>query len=101
MDTAKRRANSKRRSWRTRFWAVVKYEMLWNIRKKKFIGIVIAAFALVTVQIALPAFFEVGENPEFAATFSVGNLVFFRDEDLFRIWLPFRVSWIPISEGKE
>lgn len=77
MDTATRRANRTRPSWRTRFWAVVKYEMLWNIRKKKFIGIVIAAFALVTVQLALPAFFEVGENPDFAATFSAGNLVFF------------------------
>jgi ABC-type transport system involved in multi-copper enzyme maturation permease subunit len=51
--------------------------MLWNIRKKKFIGIIIAAVALVTVELALPAFFEVGENPDFAATFSAGNLVFF------------------------
>ncbi|MBT0158411.1 ABC transporter permease subunit [Candidatus Bathyarchaeota archaeon A05DMB-2] len=66
-----------RPSWLPRFWAVVRYEMLWNIRKKKFIGIVIAAFALVTVDLALPAFFNVSENPDFAATFSVGNLVFF------------------------
>jgi ABC-type transport system involved in multi-copper enzyme maturation permease subunit len=77
MDTATRRANRTRPSWISRFWAVVKYEMLWNIRKKKFIGIVIAAFALVTVQLALPAFFEVGENPDFVVTFSAGNLVFF------------------------
>ena len=27
-------------SWFTRFWAIVRYEMLWNIRKKKFIGII-------------------------------------------------------------
>jgi ABC-type transport system involved in multi-copper enzyme maturation permease subunit len=51
--------------------------MLWNIRKKKFIGIVLAAFALVTVELALPALFEVGKNPDFAATFSAGSLVFF------------------------
>lgn len=77
MDTATRRANRPRPSWISRFWAVVKYEMLWNIRKKKFIGLLIAAFALITVQFALPAIFEVGQNPEFAVTFSAGNLVFF------------------------
>ncbi len=66
-----------RPNWISRFWAVVKYEMLWNIRKKKFIGLVIAAFALITVQFALPAMFEVGQNPYFAVTFSAGNLVFF------------------------
>ncbi len=77
MDTATHRPNRAHPSWRTRFWAVVKYEMLWNIRKKKFIGLVIAAFALITVQFALPAMFEVGQNPDFAVTFSAGNLVFF------------------------
>ena len=77
MDTATRRANRPRPSWISRFWAVVKYEMLWNIRKKKFIGLLIAAFALITVQFALPALFEVGQNPDFAVTFSAGNLVFF------------------------
>jgi ABC-type transport system involved in multi-copper enzyme maturation permease subunit len=51
--------------------------MLWNIRKKKFIGIVIVAFALITVELALPAIFQVGQNPNFAVTFSAGNLVFF------------------------
>jgi ABC-type transport system involved in multi-copper enzyme maturation permease subunit len=77
MDTATRRANRPRPSWISRFWAVVKYEMLWNIRKKKFAGIIIAAFALITVELALPAVFAVGQNPDFAATFSAGNLVFF------------------------
>jgi ABC-type transport system involved in multi-copper enzyme maturation permease subunit len=51
--------------------------MLWNIRKKKFIAIVIAAFALVTLNLVLPALLNASENPDFAATFSVGNLVFF------------------------
>jgi len=77
MDTATRRANRPRPSWISRFWAVVKYEMLWNIRKKKFVGLLIAAFALITVSLALPAVFQVGQNPDFAVTFSAGNLVFF------------------------
>jgi ABC-type transport system involved in multi-copper enzyme maturation permease subunit len=77
MDTATRRANRPHPSWISRFWAVVKYEMLWNIRKKKFVGLLIAAFALITVQFALPAVFQVGQNPDFAVTFSAGNLVFF------------------------
>ena len=77
MTESKRIGQRTRPSWISRFWAVVRYEMLWNIRKKKFIGIVLAAFALVTVELALPALFEVGKNPDFAATFSAGSLVFF------------------------
>jgi ABC-type transport system involved in multi-copper enzyme maturation permease subunit len=50
--------------------------MLWNIRKKKFIGALVIAFVLVTVNLALPALLHVGKNPYFAATFSVGNLTF-------------------------
>ena len=41
-------------SWLTRFWAVVRYEMLWNIRKKKFLGVVIVAFAIATLGWVLP-----------------------------------------------
>ncbi len=63
-------------SWLVRFWAVVKYEMLWNIRKKKFIGALIVAFVLASVEIALPAFFAIGTDPYFAVTFSAGNLTF-------------------------
>jgi len=40
--------------WATRFWAVVKYELLWNIRKKKFIGVMVLAFALATLSLVLP-----------------------------------------------
>jgi ABC-type transport system involved in multi-copper enzyme maturation permease subunit len=64
-------------SWVARFWAVVKYEMLWNIRKKKFIGLVIAAFVLATVNLALPVVFRAGKNPDFVVTFSAGSIVFF------------------------
>jgi ABC-type transport system involved in multi-copper enzyme maturation permease subunit len=41
-------------SWKTRFLAVVRYELLWNIRKKKFLGMMVVAFALATLALALP-----------------------------------------------
>ncbi|MEM2947106.1 MAG: ABC transporter permease [Candidatus Bathyarchaeia archaeon] len=40
--------------WASRFWAVVKYELLWNIRKKKFIGVMVLALALATLNLVLP-----------------------------------------------
>ncbi|MCS7119637.1 MAG: ABC transporter permease [Nitrososphaerota archaeon] len=46
--------NGFRRNWMTRFWAIVEYELLWNIRKKKFIGVVAIAFALTTLSLILP-----------------------------------------------
>ena len=63
-------------SWMTRFWAVVRYEMLWNIRKKMFIGALIFAFIFATINLALPAAFGVSHNPYFAITFSAGSLTF-------------------------
>jgi ABC-type transport system involved in multi-copper enzyme maturation permease subunit len=41
-----------RPSWVTKFLAVARYEMFWNIRKKKFIGMLIVAFALATLSLA-------------------------------------------------
>ena len=38
--------------WISKFLAVVRYEMLWNIRKKKFYGMLIVAFALTTLSLA-------------------------------------------------
>ena len=38
--------------WITKFSAVVRYELLWNIRKKKFYGMLIVAFALTTLALA-------------------------------------------------
>jgi ABC-type transport system involved in multi-copper enzyme maturation permease subunit len=64
-------------SWVTRFWAVVKYEMLWNIRKKKFLGVFLLVFVLATVQLALPAIFHLPQNPDAVVGFTVGNLGFF------------------------
>jgi ABC-type transport system involved in multi-copper enzyme maturation permease subunit len=60
----------------TRFWAVVRYEMLWNIRKKMFIGALIFAFVFATIQLALPASFGVAQNPYFGITFTAGNFTF-------------------------
>ncbi len=65
-----------RPSWMKRFWAVVRYEMLWNIRKKRFIGASIFAFVFASIQFALPAFFNINANPYFAISFSAGNLTF-------------------------
>ena len=38
--------------WTAKFLAVVRYEILWNIRKKKFLGMLIVAFALATLSLA-------------------------------------------------
>ncbi len=54
MTTTTQTAVRTRPSWMTRFWAVVRYEMLWNIRKKKFVGVVIIAFVFTTLSLVLP-----------------------------------------------
>jgi ABC-type transport system involved in multi-copper enzyme maturation permease subunit len=65
-------------SWTTRFWAIVKYELLWNIRKKKFLGMVIVAFALATLSLVLaPALSsmvgeELSQNPDYVVTSGAG-----------------------------
>jgi hypothetical protein len=63
-------------SWMQRFWAIVRYEMLWNIRKKMFIGALIFAFIFATISLALPTALGVSQNPYFATTFSAGSLTF-------------------------
>jgi ABC-type transport system involved in multi-copper enzyme maturation permease subunit len=65
-------------SWTTRFWAVVKYELLWNIRKKKFVGMIIVAFALATLSLALPVILsnvtgeELSQNPDYVVNTGAG-----------------------------
>jgi ABC-type transport system involved in multi-copper enzyme maturation permease subunit len=67
-----------RPSWITKFLAVVRYEMFWNIRKKKFIGMLIVAFALTTLVLALDHianFFggpPIEPNPDFVIGTNVG-----------------------------
>lgn len=37
-----------------RFMAIVRYELLWNVRKKKVLGILVLVFSLATLSLALP-----------------------------------------------
>jgi ABC-type transport system involved in multi-copper enzyme maturation permease subunit len=70
-----------RPSWFTRFWAIVRYEMLWNIRKKKFIGILIVAFIFATLSWVLPVVISattdqpINANPDYAVTFSIPAII--------------------------
>ncbi|MEM2363591.1 MAG: ABC transporter permease subunit, partial [Candidatus Nezhaarchaeales archaeon] len=66
------------KNWKTRFWAIVKYELLWNIRKKKFIGVMVLAFALATLSLVLPVILSniVGQqlqrNPDYVVNTGAG-----------------------------
>ena len=77
MTAARTSRGRMRPSWFTRFWAVVRYEMLWNIRKKKFIGVIIIAFIFATLAWALPLVLSattdqpINANPEYAVTFTI------------------------------
>jgi len=67
-----------RPSWVTKFLAVVRYEMFWNIRKKKFLGMLIIAFAISTLWLAashIVNFFggpPVEPNPDYVISTNVG-----------------------------
>ncbi len=74
MTTVKSQGTSP--SWFTRFWAIVRYEILWNVRKKLFIGVLILAFVFSSLNFLLPVFFNMNENPYFAMTFSAGSITF-------------------------
>lgn len=77
------KAARNRPSWISRFWAIVRYEMLWNIRKKKFIGVIIVAFVLATIGLALPPYLSsitgtaITANPNFAVTYGASSFGFF------------------------
>jgi ABC-type transport system involved in multi-copper enzyme maturation permease subunit len=70
-------------SWKTRFWAIVKYELLWNIRKKKFLGMTILVFVLVTLGLVLPVILSnavgqpLSQIPDYAVSANPGALFFF------------------------
>ena len=42
----------------TGFIAILYYEFLWNLRKKKIVGLFILVFAIVTLELALPPLFD-------------------------------------------
>lgn len=77
MTTVVKHVQRSRPSWFSRFWAVVRYEMLWNIRKKKFIGIVILGFVIASVTLFLPPILSVetgqtlASNPDYVVTYSI------------------------------
>lgn len=83
MSAVKNKGGKANPSWTTRFWAVVKYELLWNIRKKKFLGMVIVAFVFATLGLALPVILSnmegqpLSQNPDYAVTSGAGALGFF------------------------
>lgn len=83
MTATKTKTDRPRPSWFTRFWAVVRYEMLWNIRKKKFLGLNIIAFALATLIWALPIVSSnatgqpIDTNPNFAVAFTIPGIGLF------------------------
>jgi ABC-type transport system involved in multi-copper enzyme maturation permease subunit len=83
MTTTRTNTGRPRPSWFTRFWAVVKYEMLWNIRKKKFLGLIIAAFIFATLSWVLPVVLSattdqaINANPNYAVTFSISGIGIF------------------------
>ena len=74
MSAIKNKGSRTNPSWTTRFWAVVKYELLWNIRKKKFLGMVIVAFVFATLGLALPVILSnvIGESPSQNPNYAVG-----------------------------
>lgn len=65
-------------SWTAKFLAVVRYEILWNIRKKKFLGMLVVAFALTTLSLAGGHIVSaltgqpVKPNPDFVISSNVG-----------------------------
>jgi ABC-type transport system involved in multi-copper enzyme maturation permease subunit len=83
MRAVKSKGGNANPSWATRFWAVVKYELLWDIRKKKFIGMIIVAFVFATLGLALPVILSnmisqpLNQNPDYAVTSGAGALGFF------------------------
>ncbi len=69
---------TKRPSRTASLLAVTRYELLWNIRKKKFIGVFILAFVFPTLSLALPVILSnlnnqpLEANPDYVITTGTG-----------------------------
>jgi len=80
--TISQNPRNNRPSWFARFWAIVRYEMLWNIRKKKFILILSLVFIISTIILVLPLALSVSQgekitaNPTYAITFGGSGFVY-------------------------
>jgi ABC-type transport system involved in multi-copper enzyme maturation permease subunit len=65
-------------NWRTNFLAIVRYELIWNIRKKKFLGVLILAFVFATLVLFLSPILNYVNNvptaadPNYVITTGVG-----------------------------
>ena len=55
-------ASIKKTSWLTGFLAMLYYEFLWNLRKKKTIGLFLLILAIATLQLALPPILDYYQN---------------------------------------
>jgi ABC-type transport system involved in multi-copper enzyme maturation permease subunit len=83
MNASQRKGARTNPSWTTRFLAVVKYELLWNIRKKKFLGMVIVAFVFATLGLVLPVILSnvkgepLSQNPDYVISGGLGSFGFF------------------------
>jgi ABC-type transport system involved in multi-copper enzyme maturation permease subunit len=70
-------------SWNTRFWAVVRYELLWNLRKKKILGMIIFTFIIVTLGLVLPVVLsnatgqQLNQNPNYVISSNPGAIASF------------------------
>ena len=80
--TVTQKTERQRPSWFSRFWAIVRYEMLWNIRKKKFIGVLIAVFVIASIVLIVPVISSrssgvaIKANPDYAITFGGTGFVY-------------------------
>ena len=63
----------RRTTWLTGFLAILYYEFLWNLRKKKIVGLFILVFAIVTLELALPPLLDYYNGVPFTAN---SNVVF-------------------------
>jgi len=67
-----------RPDWRTSFLAIIRYELLWNLRKKKVLGVLILAFGLATLTLVLPVILSninnqpIEPNPDYVITTGTG-----------------------------
>jgi ABC-type transport system involved in multi-copper enzyme maturation permease subunit len=70
---------TKRQNWRNNFLAIVRYELLWNIRKKKLIAVLILAFVFATLTLVLPVVLNnlnnlpTPANPDYVITAGAGG----------------------------
>lgn len=64
--------------WASGFLAVVRYELLWNLRKRKFLGMVLVGFALATLSLAGARILSsltgraLEPNPDYVVTSNLG-----------------------------